>query len=137
MPIAERSGRLSNIEPRSGKGRDNRTAPNRFAPDMRLLLLVRAMEQSRAGLTVHDMREAMAINGHLPSRSTVERAKRAVSLAYPEIECVNVGEGGQLRWRLPKWSARPIPLTADELAVTCTPDWYRSEVESFALMADG
>jgi len=22
-------------------------------------------------------------------------------------------------------------------AVTCTPDWYRSEVESFALMADG
>jgi uncharacterized protein YcgI (DUF1989 family) len=24
-----------------------------------------------------------------------------------------------------------------ELKVTCTPDWYRSEVESFALMADG
>ena len=23
------------------------------------------------------------------------------------------------------------------LALTCTPDWYRSEVESFALMADG
>lgn len=26
-------------------------------------------------------------------------------------------------------------LTLSE--VTCTPDWYRSEVESFALMADG
>jgi integrase/recombinase XerD len=28
-------------------------------------------------------------------------------------------------------------LTLGDMRVTWTPDWYRSEVESFALMADG
>ncbi len=28
-------------------------------------------------------------------------------------------------------------VTEVEIAMTCTPDWYRSEVESFALMGDG
>ena len=34
--------------------------------------------------------------------------------------------------------SRALPgLTAPGEIMTCTPDWYRSEVESFALMADG
>jgi len=93
-----------------------RKTPDRFAPDMRLLLLVRALEQSRSGLTIQDMGEAMAVDGRLPSRSTVERAKRAVSSAYPEIECLNAGEKGLVRWRLPGRLVRPIPVSADELA---------------------
>lgn len=90
--------------------------PDRFSPELRLLRLARALERTRFGLTLEEMREAMATSGRVPSRSTAERAKRALAQAYPELECVNEGEIGPLRWRLPVRASFPINVNATELA---------------------
>jgi predicted DNA-binding transcriptional regulator YafY len=91
-------------------------SPDRFSPELRLLRLARALERTRAGLTLEEMREVMATGDRTPSRSTAERAKRALARAYPELECVNEGQSGPLRWRLPVRAGLPIAVNAAELA---------------------
>lgn len=63
------------------------------------------------------MREKLADGAAPASRSTAERALRALKEVFPQIECVNEGEAGEKRWRLAQGNLAGLAaVTADELA---------------------